>query len=60
MSIHFVALFSEKEDAVPIVLLHGWPGNAVSVSANESSLMSVFTSNRKLPGISPSSATVPG
>lgn len=30
ISIHFVALFSEKEDAVPIVLLHGWPGNAAS------------------------------
>jgi microsomal epoxide hydrolase len=25
--IHFVALFSDKVDAVPIVLLHGWPGN---------------------------------
>jgi hypothetical protein len=24
--IHFVALFSEKHDAVPLVLLHGWPG----------------------------------
>ncbi|OJJ48645.1 hypothetical protein ASPZODRAFT_130746 [Penicilliopsis zonata CBS 506.65] len=27
LSIHFVALFSKKEDAVPIVLLHGWPGS---------------------------------
>lgn len=25
-SIHFVALFSEKADAIPLVLLHGWPG----------------------------------
>jgi hypothetical protein len=25
-SIHFVALFSEKPDAIPIVMLHGWPG----------------------------------
>ncbi|KAL4818094.1 Alpha/Beta hydrolase protein [Aspergillus spinulosporus] len=25
--IHFAALFSEKADAVPIVLLHGWPGS---------------------------------
>jgi len=24
--IHFVALFSQKKTAVPIVLLHGWPG----------------------------------
>lgn len=26
MTIHFVALFSEKPDAIPIVLYHGWPG----------------------------------
>jgi microsomal epoxide hydrolase len=25
--IHFVALFSEKKDAVPITFLHGWPGS---------------------------------
>ncbi|KAJ6584890.1 putative epoxide hydrolase [Mycena capillaripes] len=25
--IHFVALFSEKPDAVPIIMLHGWPGS---------------------------------
>lgn len=25
--IHFVGLFSEKPDAVPIILLHGWPGS---------------------------------
>ena len=24
--IHFLALVSKKEDAIPIVLLHGWPG----------------------------------
>ncbi|KAL4988285.1 Alpha/Beta hydrolase protein [Aspergillus falconensis] len=27
LAIHFAALFSEKTDAVPIVLLHGWPGS---------------------------------
>ncbi|RDB28121.1 putative epoxide hydrolase [Hypsizygus marmoreus] len=26
-NIHFVALFSQKPDAIPIVLLHGWPGS---------------------------------
>jgi len=26
-SIHFVALFSKKEDAVPLFFFHGWPGN---------------------------------
>ena len=24
--IHFVGLFSEKPDAIPLVLFHGWPG----------------------------------
>ncbi|KAH8704777.1 putative epoxide hydrolase [Talaromyces proteolyticus] len=27
LTVHFVALFSEKEDAKPIVFLHGWPGS---------------------------------
>jgi microsomal epoxide hydrolase len=27
LDIHFMALFSEREDAIPIVLLHGWPGS---------------------------------
>lgn len=26
MTIHFVGLFSEKKDAIPILLIHGWPG----------------------------------
>ncbi|KAM5527877.1 epoxide hydrolase [Fusarium oxysporum f. sp. phaseoli] len=26
-SIHFVGLFSTKEDALPLLLLHGWPGS---------------------------------
>ncbi|KDQ08979.1 hypothetical protein BOTBODRAFT_37508 [Botryobasidium botryosum FD-172 SS1] len=26
-SIHFIALYSERKDAVPLVLLHGWPGS---------------------------------
>ncbi|KAH7060376.1 epoxide hydrolase hyl1 [Macrophomina phaseolina] len=28
-SIHFVALFSKKKDAVPILLPHGWPGSFI-------------------------------
>jgi hypothetical protein len=24
--IHFVALFSENPDAIPLALFHGWPG----------------------------------
>ncbi|PWY83538.1 alpha/beta-hydrolase [Aspergillus heteromorphus CBS 117.55] len=27
LTIHFVALFSRKKDAVPVVLIHGWPGS---------------------------------
>ncbi|KAI9826413.1 MAG: hypothetical protein M1819_007376 [Sarea resinae] len=26
-NIHFVALFSDKKDAIPVMLLHGWPGS---------------------------------
>ena len=25
-SVHFVALFSKKSDAVPVISIHGWPG----------------------------------
>jgi hypothetical protein len=25
-AIHFAALFSKKKDAVPLIMLHGWPG----------------------------------
>lgn len=27
IDMHFLALFSKKQDAVPLVLLHGWPGS---------------------------------
>ncbi|KAJ5334940.1 hypothetical protein N7452_007343 [Penicillium brevicompactum] len=27
ITIHFVSLFSQKKDAVPLLLLHGWPGS---------------------------------
>ncbi|KAJ5124278.1 uncharacterized protein N7515_008103 [Penicillium bovifimosum] len=27
LTIHFVGLFSERKDAVPLLLLHGWPGS---------------------------------
>lgn len=29
INLHFIALFSEKEDAVPIQFLHGWPGSII-------------------------------
>lgn len=27
LSIHFTALFSKKQDAVPVLFMHGWPGS---------------------------------
>jgi microsomal epoxide hydrolase len=27
VDVHFVALFSEKKDAVPLIFMHGWPGS---------------------------------
>ncbi|KPM34913.1 hypothetical protein AK830_g11649 [Neonectria ditissima] len=27
LNIHFVALFSAKKDAIPIIFMHGWPGS---------------------------------
>ena len=29
VDMHFVALFSEKKDAIPIILMHGWPGSFI-------------------------------
>jgi microsomal epoxide hydrolase len=29
VDLHFVALFSEKKDAVPIIFMHGWPGSFI-------------------------------
>jgi microsomal epoxide hydrolase len=28
--VHFVGLFSEKKDARPIIMTHGWPGMSIS------------------------------
>jgi microsomal epoxide hydrolase len=29
VDLHFIGLFSEKKDAVPIVFMHGWPGSFI-------------------------------
>lgn len=29
MNVHFVALFSTKKDAIPILFMHGWPGSFI-------------------------------
>ncbi len=34
-TIHFVALFSKKPDAVPLMCLHGWPGNRYSIHIHD-------------------------
>ncbi|PSN66614.1 epoxide hydrolase-like protein [Corynespora cassiicola Philippines] len=29
ITVHFVALFSSRKDAVPVILMHGWPGSFI-------------------------------
>ncbi|KAK4498908.1 hypothetical protein PRZ48_009418 [Zasmidium cellare] len=29
LDIHFIALFSQKKDATPLLMLHGWPGSVL-------------------------------
>lgn len=29
INVHFIALFSEKQDAIPIAFFHGWPGSVL-------------------------------
>ncbi|KAF2707262.1 epoxide hydrolase-like protein [Pleomassaria siparia CBS 279.74] len=29
IDVHYIALFSDKEDAIPIIFMHGWPGSFV-------------------------------
>lgn len=37
--IHFAALFSKKKDAVPLLLLHGWPGSFLEFLGESTILM---------------------
>lgn len=41
--IHFIALFSKKPDAVPLLLLHGWPGSPLEFLGALSVLMEKYT-----------------
>jgi microsomal epoxide hydrolase len=41
--IHFLALFSKKADAVPVLLLHGWPGSPLEFLGALSVLMEKYT-----------------
>ncbi|KAF4957867.1 hypothetical protein FSARC_11163 [Fusarium sarcochroum] len=42
-NIHFVALFSQRLDAVPVLLLHGWPGSFMEFLPILSLLKSKYT-----------------
>ena len=41
--IHFIALFSKKADAVPLTLLHGWPGSPLEFLGALGVLMAKYT-----------------
>jgi microsomal epoxide hydrolase len=41
--IHFVSLFSKKADAIPILLLHGWPGSFLEFLPMLSLISSQYT-----------------
>lgn len=41
--LHFVALFSKRHDAIPIMLLHGWPGSFVEFLSILDILRSKYT-----------------
>jgi microsomal epoxide hydrolase len=40
--VHFAALFSEKKDAIPILLLHGWPGMDFEIQTSATSTTANF------------------
>ena len=44
-TIHFVALLSKKSDAVPLVLLHGWPGSFLEFLSVLDELKSKYDEN---------------
>ena len=33
LQLHFVHVKSKRQDAIPLILLHGWPGNLMVISA---------------------------
>ncbi|KAF2099549.1 alpha/beta-hydrolase [Rhizodiscina lignyota] len=43
--VHFVALFSKRKDAIPIILLHGWPGSFLEFLSILDSLRSKYTAD---------------
>lgn len=49
VDLHFVALFSEKKDAVPIQFLHGWPGSFIEFLPMLSLIQKQYPSAQDLP-----------
>ncbi|KAJ4988845.1 epoxide hydrolase 6 [Stagonosporopsis vannaccii] len=49
VDLHFVALFSEKKDAVPIQFLHGWPGSFIEFLPMLSLIQKQYPSAKDLP-----------
>ena len=51
-SVHFTALFSEKKDAVPVLMLHGWPGESPIQIQQIVGCHDQLTTTRLLPRVS--------
>ena len=49
VDLHFVALFSEKKDAVPIQFLHGWPGSFIEFLPMLDQIRKQYPSAKELP-----------
>ncbi|KAG9205567.1 hypothetical protein G6514_008209 [Epicoccum nigrum] len=49
VDLHFVALFSEKKDAVPIQFLHGWPGSFIEFLPMLDLIRKQYPSAKELP-----------
>lgn len=49
VNLHFVALFSEKKDAVPIQFLHGWPGSFIEFLPMLTLIRDQYPSAKDLP-----------
>ncbi|KAF4939574.1 putative epoxide hydrolase [Colletotrichum fructicola] len=43
-SIHFIGLFSQKKDAIPLMCIHGWPGSFLEFIGFLSALKAKYTS----------------
>ncbi|KAI8263991.1 putative epoxide hydrolase [Colletotrichum sp. SAR11_239] len=43
-SIHFIGLFSQKKDAIPLMCIHGWPGSFLEFIGFLSALKTKYTS----------------